>query len=263
MAEHILTNYTPTVLSAYYEPFFGGGAVYFKLFQNLKITTGTKVVLNDLNRPLMETYVEIQLHPDSVFSELRQLADSWSEDNTGTFDRVRHEWNAGKQSAARHIFLRQSSFNGLWRENKSGQMNAPAGRYERLSLPSLERIKAVAGSLRHAEVRTGEWLKALPEEFVDGTFIFCDPPYLGGFSAYTGRKWSIEDLTSLVVEAKSMADRGATVVLTHAVNDDLLAILKAKWPRHRKEAYGMRRRINSDPTKRGKVPEWIITGEKT
>ena len=55
----------------YVEPFVGGGAMVFHMLEKYKNIT--RVVINDFNRDLVTTYVQIKECPDALISELQKM----------------------------------------------------------------------------------------------------------------------------------------------------------------------------------------------
>ena len=59
----------------YIEPFVGGGAMVFHMLEKYKNIT--RVVINDFNRDLVTTYVQIKECPDALISELQKMQDAF------------------------------------------------------------------------------------------------------------------------------------------------------------------------------------------
>jgi DNA adenine methylase len=60
----------PLHFNRYVEPFVGGGAVFFHLYNQGRISDG--VILNDLNKELMTCYEVIRDQVDELIEELRR-----------------------------------------------------------------------------------------------------------------------------------------------------------------------------------------------
>ena len=61
----------------YFEPFIGGGAVFFEVIQKFKIATS---YISDLNEDLILAYKTIQILPDNLLSQLEDYQKEF--DNT-------------------------------------------------------------------------------------------------------------------------------------------------------------------------------------
>ncbi|MBU1176893.1 Dam family site-specific DNA-(adenine-N6)-methyltransferase, partial [Patescibacteria group bacterium] len=112
-------NFNPNK-ATYFEPFVGGGAVFFDLFPQ-------KAVLFDLNFELVTTYNVIKNDVENLIKSLKK-----HKYNKEYFLNSRAK-NPKKLSelniASRFIYLNRTCFNGLYRVNKSGAFNVPFGKY--------------------------------------------------------------------------------------------------------------------------------------
>ena len=98
----------------YYEPFVGGGALYFRVAPK-------KATLIDTNRELIITYKMVQEHPEKLIKRLSQYKNTEEE-----YYRVRAISPldlSGVDLAARFIYLNKLCYNGLYRVNKKGYFN--------------------------------------------------------------------------------------------------------------------------------------------
>jgi len=130
-----LTNYVPPGFGTYYEPFFGGGSLYW----NLKLLGRIEVaVISDINPELVNLLQVIQSRPDDLIVEISNFKCLSGVEN---FYRIRREFNSyiGRKNrsvemAAMFIYLNRNGYNGLWRTNKKGEYNVPYGFYHSLTL---------------------------------------------------------------------------------------------------------------------------------
>lgn len=74
-------NHIPKNFDTYFEPFLGGGAVYFYLEH-------PKSVINDINEKLMKTYREIKEKYPLVRQQLDELQDIY-ETNQAEYERLK------------------------------------------------------------------------------------------------------------------------------------------------------------------------------
>ncbi len=108
------------VTNTYYEPFVGGGAVFFDLLpQNAE--------LSDLNNELVTTYNMIKNNVDELIESLKKHI--YEKEYYLEVRAKKVEDLSDVEIASRFIFLNRTGFNGLYRVNKSGQFNVPFGRY--------------------------------------------------------------------------------------------------------------------------------------
>ena len=165
-----LDEYFPKFEGTYYEPFLGGGAVFFHLQPE-------KAVLSDTNAELINLFQVIQKKPDALMSRLdeHQLK---VQDKEYFLD-VR-AWDLTKlddiEQAARTIYLNKTCFNGLYRVNSKGQFNVPFGRTPQGNPPQLyskENIEACSQMLENAELICEEYIFGLRTSEMD-----CLPMHL-------------------------------------------------------------------------------------
>jgi DNA adenine methylase len=84
----------PPRFSKYFEPFFGGGAVFFSLLPEA-------ATLSDTNSELIQMYAQVRDYPEGVLRHLRQMRNS-EED----YYRIRESRpRTSTKSAARLIYL--------------------------------------------------------------------------------------------------------------------------------------------------------------
>ena len=115
-----LAHLLPAGSGTYYEPFVGGGSLYFT-------ARPTKAVLSDSNPRLVETYEALRDDPQGVIAVL----EGWSND-TQTYYEVRSGAYADRvHRGAQFIFLNRTCWNGLYRVNRQGKFNVPFGNHGR------------------------------------------------------------------------------------------------------------------------------------
>jgi len=112
----------PQHFRSYYEPFLGGGAIFFHLQPE-------QAVLSDVNPELVNVYICIR---DQVNDVLKYLENHACQHGHDYYYRIRAlNPSTPAKRAARFIYLNRTCFNGLYRENSKGQFNVPMGRYKK------------------------------------------------------------------------------------------------------------------------------------
>jgi DNA adenine methylase len=253
-----LLPFIPDVINTYYEPFVGGGSVFWALAQaNTKIN---RVVLNDSNEELIDLYRVIRDFPEELIRELEPLL----------YDKELYYWIRAQnpetlepvRRAARTVFLNKNCFNGLYRVNKAGQFNVPFGRYTNPTICDEENIRACSKVLQKAELHSGDFADVVSEAG-PGDVVYFDPPYVplnptSNFTSYTSDGFGLRDQERLAICFKELAGKRVNVYLS---NSDTPLV---------RELYGVdahefeflevqaRRSINSNASKRGKVGELLV-----
>ena len=118
MAPHFPKEYR-----TYFEPFLGGGAVFFHLQPE-------KALLADLNPDLVNAFQVVRDHPAALMEALDHHAElRMSEEYLYEVRRQEVSALSSVERAARTIFLNKTCFNGLYRVNSRGGFNVPRGGY--------------------------------------------------------------------------------------------------------------------------------------
>jgi DNA adenine methylase len=119
-----LIDFFPKSFEKYYEPFVGGGSLFFTL-------SPRQAVLADENQWLIDTYLALKQDWRKVADCLEKMINTRQE-----FLRIRsiNPWTLSLfERAAQFIYLNKTCFRGLFRVNKKGVFNAPYGAYSSAS----------------------------------------------------------------------------------------------------------------------------------
>ena len=241
-----IRKHVPERFGRYFEPFLGGGAVFFDLVSAGRLSR--PVWLGDSNRSLVVTYDVILKAVDALIKELQRHARDHSEAH---YYAVRKECpTTAIDIAARTIYLNKTCFNGLYRVNKSGQFNVPMGRYANPTICDEPNLRSVSEALRFAELHAGDF-ESVVDAAKSNDFIYLDCPYSG----YTKDGFTATDQQRLRDVAIRMKRRGVYVLLSNADVPPVRALYASGFEMRRVEAT---RAINSKPGKRGTVGELLI-----
>lgn len=191
------------------EPFCGGAAMFWSLQPKAAL-------LADANRYLVNFYRHLRAtSPDRFLEVLQSRARSYSDffyyscrDRLTTF-------RGSLDDAADFWVLNKTGYNGLWRENQSGRMNTPWGKRKSMPLPTLEELVAWASRLRDVKLERQGYTETMAA-CTPADFVFIDPPYDGGFVAYTGRGFDAAEQRALAHWVYLLSSRGVPVILTNS-----------------------------------------------
>lgn len=247
-----LLKHVPARFGGYFEPFVGGGAMFFELAGRGLLRYGA--VLGDVNRALMRAYGAVRDEPEKLIGHLQWHAEKHSSEH---FYATRT--GEDKMTAAKLIYLNRTCFNGLYRVNRNGVFNVPMGRYTNPTICDADNIRACAAALREVTLVTGKF-EVTCAGIEKGDFAYFDPPYwpvneTSNFTSYTAGGFGPEDQTALRDLAWKLRSCGVHVLLSNA-DVEPVRKLYAKFDVRRVEA---RRAINTRADKRGAVGELIIT----
>jgi len=266
----------PQDFRRYIEPFVGSGAVFFDLHGS-GLLQGRSAWLLDDNADLIGCYQMLRDDAEAVIAGLEKLAAGHRARGDAHYYEIRDErFNPSRMAggvytpelAAMLIYLNRTGFNGLFRLNRRGEFNVPAGRYANPRLCDAEHLRAVAAVLRHPGVivERGSFERPLADAG-EGDFVYCDPPYAplsktASFANYTANGFSAGDQARLQKAVVGAARRGARVIVSNSSAPDIRRLYSDPEAR----AAGLvvarvlaRRAINSSPGQRGPIAELVAT----
>jgi DNA adenine methylase len=246
----------PAKIGTYYEPFVGGGAVFFALAAEGRFK---RAVIGDVNEELMNVYAAIQRDPQALMGFFIR---GHAQDEKSYYKIRAQDPNelAALARAARTIYLNKVGFNGLYRVNKKGVFNVPWGRQENRKLFDDENILACSEALARAALAVLSFEQTvLPAK--RGDVVYMDPPYLpvsptANFTTYTSSGFDLSDQERLRDVANKLVAKGVHVLLS---NSDT-PLTRKLYRGFKIEEVQAPRRVNSKGGKRGNVGELLISG---
>lgn len=261
-----LLKLVPEKFDHYYEPFVGGGALFFELYNLGRFSEAT---IGDNNPEIANLYDVVREAPGSLIKMLRdrygdtgRLVYEYDKDQYLKI-RAQDPGSLGKiPRAARFMYLNKTCYNGLWRVNSLGRFNVPMGRSKNPLICDEEGILSASRALAVTSLLCGDFedvLNAAPEPKA-GDVVYFDPPYdplesAGeSFTRYTKEDFTWQNQIRLFVRAKYLARQGVTVI---ASNADTRRI-RQLWQDFNVVEVEAARSINSKSEKRGKITELVF-----
>ncbi len=267
-------------INKYFEPFIGGGAVYFHLKSFLDIDYA---YLSDTNKDLILTYKVIKGHHKKLIKRLKYISEyykSKTEDEKkeyyyfvrNSFNKhlVDFDYNSFSSNhikrASQMIFLNKTCFNGLYRVNNNGEFNVPMGRYKNPLICDEENLKSVSNALQNVEICDASYLES--ENLIDNnSFVYLDPPYRPlkpdtNFLGYSKGNFDDNDQKELGKFYKRISDKGAFALLSNSdpkntnPNDNFFDEIYSEFNIDRIYA---KRYINSKGDGRGNITEILVS----
>lgn len=195
------SKYIPSSFDTYYEPFVGGGALFFHL-------APPKAVIGDVNRPLIHFYRELKENFNEVVTETKEIADKFEENqksfnnlkdyhqekrthnpNEDLYYDLRDQFNGLKERryslASLYYFINKTAFSGMIRYNKEGHFNVPFGHYKHFSNKSITFQHHLL--LTHTQIIQCDYTASF-KMAGENDFMFLDPPYDCVFTNYGNMK---------------------------------------------------------------------------
>ncbi len=252
-----IDSYLPPKIDRYFEPFLGGGAMFFHVKQkyNPKFC-----MISDINEDLIETFKAVRDEPRKLLRHLK----FFSENNSKEFYyRTRKEFNdkkiVGLKRCAAFIYFTKTAFNGVYRVNMKGEFNVPYGDYKNREVFNKKDIM-LASKLLQGVIIQRQGYEEISSYVRRGDLVYLDPCYdplkKTSFVHYTPERLQKDDREKLFNFMKSLRRKGARLVLS---NNDLNEVegmySDAGFSIERVEAS---RCINCHADGRGRISELLI-----
>lgn len=240
----------------YYEPFVGGGALFFSLQPQ-------KAIINDFNKDLISTYIAIN---DDVESLIQSL--STYENNAEYYYKIREldrnpeifNKMSNIEKASRLIYLNKTCYNGLFRVNSAGEFNSPFGSYKSPNIVNEPTLRAINNYFQNANLTfmTGDFESTL-KNIKKGSFVYLDPPYdpiseSSNFTCYTNVGFGKDEQIRLKLVCDKLNSKGVKFLLSNSATKFIMDLYEG----YKVEKIPAKRIINSNATLRGDVDEVLI-----
>lgn len=252
----------PQEYNRYFEPFFGGGAVFFLL-------ESQNGYINDINHRLMNFYEQVRSNTEPLISENKKLDNKFQDYKSSEEDSEeefyydkREEFNSLRENgvcrdelreAVLFLFLNRYCFNGLYRENENGEFNVPIGSKPTPVAAIQSRVRRARRVLHNTEISTKDF-RYVRDHVEENDLVFLDPPYpaesrTAQFNEYGEGGFGEEKQKAVRDLAIELHERGAYVLITNG--EPALDLYDGEMPADfRIKPLDGKRRINSDASKR-------------
>lgn len=254
----------PKDFNNYFEPFVGGGALFFELFSQGKLKN-KKAYLFDKNSELINAYEIVRDNPNDLIMLLKEFKKKHSKE---FYYEVR-EKDRGEDfenmdalyRAARFIYLNKTCFNGMYRVNKKGFYNVPIGSYKNPNICDEEVLLNASYALQKAVIKNCSYYEVLKYAKKDD-LVYFDPPYYplsktSSFTSYNECEFLEEEQIELYQTFKELALNDVNVLLSNSDSEFINELYKEFEINH----IMANRFINSKSCSRGKIREVLVKGE--
>ncbi len=246
----------PKKFNNYFEPFLGGGAVYFNLQKK-------KSYLSDMNAELINTYQVIKNDHKKLIKFLKSIEHSKEKYlEIRAWDRVVWWENhySDIERAGRFIYLNRTCFNWLHRVNSRGEFNVPMWAYRNPDYIQEENITNVSKLLNatEAEIQV-ESFEHILDKAEKWDFIYFDPPYdvltnTANFTSYNKDDFGRDMQTRLAEVFRALDKRWCRVMLSNHNTP----FIRELYDGFRFEIVQARRNVNRNSSGRGSVEEIVV-----
>lgn len=250
LLKYLHLNLPKGSIDRYFEPFLGGGALFFSLQHK-------KTILSDSNEELINCYKVIKEQLNELLIKLQQHKNA--EEYFYTVRNQNVEEMDDVSRASRLIFLNRTCFNGLYRVNKSGKFNTPYGKYKNPKIIDEENLRRVSTLLKSVTLISTDF-ENVTKLAQKKDFIYFDPPYLpvsqyADFKRYTKESFYEKDHIRLARLFKKLDKIGCYVMLSNSYTEFTMNLYKD----YNVKTVFAKRLINKVSSSRGSIPELLIT----
>ena len=210
---HRLAVLIPKYDHTYYEPFLGGGSLFFA-------ARPKRAILADINECLIRTYRIVRDRPKDLITVLSQ----WRNDEETYYEIRNIEYEDDLWQAAQFIYLNKTCWNGLHRVNRQGKFNVPFG-YNKRNVYDEKQLMEASVMMQNAEISCCDFEQSLKTAQA-GDLVYLDPPYTvlhskNGFRSYNESLFSWKAQIRLADTARELSRRGCLVVVSNADNAEV------------------------------------------
>ncbi len=253
----------PSKFNRYFEPFLGGGAMFFHLIsdRNMRFTA----YLSDINAELITAYKVVKNNVIELIELLKRHQREYNKNPLEYYYKLRDEIKPVTEidRTARFIALNKTCFNGLYRVNRNGIFNVPMGRYKNPLICDASNLENISKALRYskAAIKVNDYKSALLKAEKDD-FIYLDPPYhptspTANFTGYSDNGFGDNDQLQLAKLFVELNNRKCNVLLSNS-DTPLIRKLYSDFSSRIKEV-NVSRVINCKASRRSGHKELLIS----
>lgn len=243
----------PKSYNRYFEPFIGGGALFFELQPE-------NAYISDMNEELINLYSVVR---DNVYELIDDL--SKHEVSKEYFLEIRNidrtndyeNWS-DVEKASRFIYLNRTCFNGMYRVNSKGEFNVPFGHYKNPRIIDENNLLNCSELLKKTAIKCADFSEILTKVKKDD-FVYFDPPYVplnetSNFTSYTKDGFDIDMQFKLRDVCDELDSLGVKFMLS---NSDTKLVNELYENYNIKKVFASRQ-INANADGRGKITEVLV-----
>lgn len=243
----------PKSYNRYFEPFIGGGALFFELQPE-------NAYISDMNEELINLYTIVR---DNVYELIEDL--SRHEVSKEYFLKIRNIDRTEKyaelsdiERASRFIYLNRTCFNGMYRVNSKGEFNVPFGHYKNPRIIDENNLLNCSVLLKNTEIKHADFSEIL-KKAKEGDFVYFDPPYVplnetSSFTSYTKDGFDID----MQFKLRDVCDELDTMGVKFMLSNSDTKLVNELYANYEIKKVFASRQINANADGRGKITEVLV-----
>lgn len=243
----------PKEYNRYFEPFIGGGALFFELQPD-------NAYISDMNEELINLYQVVRDNVNELIADLQKhdISKEYFME-IRNIDRIEEyeNWSV-VQKASRFIYLNRTCFNGMYRVNSKGEFNVPFGHYKNPRILDENNLINCSNLLQKTEIKHADFSEIL-KKVKKGDFVYFDPPYVplsetSSFTSYTKDGFDMDMQFKLRDVCDELDSMGVNFLLS---NSDTKLVNELYENYNIKKVFASRQ-INANADGRGKITEVLV-----
>ena len=243
----------PENYNRYFEPFIGGGALFFELQPD-------NAYISDMNEELINLYKVVRDNVEELITDLQKhdISKEYFME-IRNIDRTEEYKNwSNIQKASRFIYLNRTCFNGMYRVNSKGEFNVPFGHYKNPRILDENNLINCSNLLQRTEIKHADFSEIL-KKVKKGDFVYFDPPYVplsetSSFTSYTKDGFDMDMQFKLRDVCDELDSMGVKFLLS---NSDTKLVNELYENYNIKKVFASRQ-INANADGRGKITEVLV-----
>lgn len=243
----------PEYYNRYFEPFIGGGALFFYLQPD-------NAYISDMNEELINLYQVVRDNVDELVADLQKhdISKEYFMEIRNIDRTEEYENWSDVQKASRFIYLNRTCFNGMYRVNSKGEFNVPFGHYKNPRILDENNLINCSNLLQRTEIKHADFSEIL-KKVKKGDFVYFDPPYVplsetSSFTSYTKDGFDLDMQLSLRDVCDELDSMGVKFLLS---NSDTKLVNELYENYNIKKVFASRQ-INANADGRGKITEVLV-----
>ena len=243
----------PENYNRYFEPFIGGGALFFYLQPD-------NAYISDMNEELINLYQVVGDNVDELITDLQKhdISKEYFMEirNIDRTDKYKN-WSDVKK-ASRFIYLNRTCFNGMYRVNSKGEFNVPFGHYKNPRILDENNLINCSNLLQRTEIKHADFSEIL-KKVKKGDFVYFDPPYVplsetSSFTSYTKDGFDMD----MQFKLRDICDELDTIGVKFLLSNSDTKLVNELYENYNIKKVFASRQINANADGRGKITEVLV-----
>lgn len=249
-----ITSRLPHSYTRYFEPFVGGGSLFWYLEPD-------HAYIGDANGELINSYLAIKYNPSYLIADLNKHINTReyffslrNQDRQADYNHV----NA-IEKASRFIFLNKTGFNGWWNVNQQGHATIGYGYHKNPTIYSQAHIQACHEILQCTTILHADY-RLIHGHVQKGDFVFFDPPYLPINGKDHETHYTKQGTNKAMhIELRSLCDQLDRVGVKWMLTNSATPFTRDLFSVYNLDSINVKRCNSPTANSRGSVEELIIT----